>query len=84
MPTLEARARPPGGSTYVPAAAYTSFDPATAVSIALSKVAFGAAIVPGFESLPPGETKTAFAASPSIPSQFESTKLRSGLSTAPG
>jgi hypothetical protein len=41
-------------------------------------------IVPGFASLPAGDTKTESAIVPSIPSQFESTNERSGRSGAPG
>ncbi len=37
-----------------------------------------------FVSLPSGDTKIASAIVPSIPSQFESTKVRSGMSGAPG
>ena len=47
-------------------------------------VAFGWPKLPSLASLPPGATKIAAALSPSMPSQLESTKPRSGLSAAPG
>src|SRR5205085_4403288 len=49
-----------------------------------ASVRFGCAGVPGAPSSPTGETKIACWTSPSTPSQFESTKLRSGVSGAPG
>ena len=57
---------------------------AAAAAIAAAIWRIGAAFVPGFVSLPSGETKIAFFSVPSIPSQFESTKERSGASGAPG
>jgi hypothetical protein len=44
----------------------------------------GFSFVPGFWSLPFGETKIASLSVPSMPSQFESTNERSGRSAAPG
>jgi hypothetical protein len=47
-------------------------------------VSFGWRRVPEPMSFPNGETKTALASVPSMPSQFESTNARSGWSGAPG
>src|SRR5438105_14996378 len=83
MPTPSWRFTP-CPSLYEPAATSTACCPAAAASTAASTVRFGCARVPGSVSFPLGETKIDFAASPSIPSQLESTKRRSGLSSAPG
>lgn len=66
----------------MPAAAYTGAGPgrAAAAAMAESSVPFGRAMVPGQRSFPVGATKTAAAASPSIPSQSVSAKPRSGRS----
>jgi len=58
---------------------------AFAAASALLIVFFGNSRLPERESCPPpASTKTALAASPSIPSQFVSANARSGRSGAPG
>lgn len=53
-------------------------------AIAACTVAMGCVIVPGLPSAPPvAETKIALLISPSIPSQLESTNMRSGTSVPP-
>jgi hypothetical protein len=54
--------------------------PVRAAVMAPAMVRLGISRVPGFASLPRGETNTALAASPSIPSQFVSRNIRSGAS----
>src|ERR1044072_5624970 len=71
---------------YAPDWTRTAVRPATdAAPMADWIVFFGSAEVrPELASSPLGATKTDAARSPSIPSQFASTKTRSGASAAPG
>src|SRR5829696_3574299 len=70
---------------YVPARTMTALRPRSpAFLIAAGMVAIGASRVPSAPSLPLGATKTAFAATPSTPSQFSSTNDLSAGSGAPG
>src|SRR5829696_4251795 len=70
---------------YVPARTMTALRPRSpAFLIAAGMVAIGASRVPSAPSLPLGATNTAFAATPSTPSQFSSTNDLSAGSGTPG